>query len=126
VGLAADWGTLLWEAASLPPHRLAALAGALDGAGLAEDGRQLLRQCVSRPAPEVAATLLALDAAGQQHEVRSLADAFVRVRTPEEGAHLAQSDPRRLVPMLLGAARDAGPGKHRDVAHALRVAGVAP
>ncbi|MEN8654708.1 hypothetical protein ABCR94_29985 [Streptomyces sp. 21So2-11] len=124
-GLAADWGTLLWEAASLPPHRVAAMAGALDAAGLAEDGRQLLRQCVARPAPEVAATLLALDAAGQQREVRSLADAFVRVRTPEDCAHLAQSDPHRLVPLLLDAARDAGPGRHRDVAHALRVAGIA-
>ncbi|HET6858452.1 MAG TPA: hypothetical protein VFH94_15350 [Streptomyces sp.] len=124
-GLAADWGSLLWEAASLPPHRVAAVAGALDAAGLAEDGRQVLRQCVTRPAPEVAATLLALDAAGQQHEVRSLADAFVRVRAPEDSAHLAQSDPGRLVPLLLDAARDAGPGRHRDVAHALRAAGVA-
>ncbi|WP_349362072.1 hypothetical protein [Streptomyces sp. H27-C3] len=125
-GLAADWGTLLWEAASLPPHRVAALAGALGAAGLAEDGLQLLRQCVGRPAPEVAATLLALDVAGQRREVRSLADAFVRVRNPEDSAHLAQSDPRRLVPLLLEAARDAGPGRCRDVAHALRVAGVAP
>ncbi|WP_434599053.1 hypothetical protein [Streptomyces sp. A5-4] len=125
-GLAADWGTLLWEAASLPPHRVAALAGALDAAGLAEDGLRLLRQGVARPAVEVAETLLALDAAGQQCEVRSLADAFVRVRTPEDSAHLAQSDPHRLVPLLLGAARDAGPGRYRDVAHALRLAGFAP
>ncbi|MGR8007309.1 hypothetical protein [Streptomyces hypolithicus] len=126
VGLGADWATLLWEAASLPLDQVAAAAGALDAAGLAEDGRQLRRQGVARPAVAVAAALLALDETGRPHEVRALADAFVRVRTPEDAALATLSDPRRLSPLLLEAARQVSRGRYHDVVHALRVAGAAP
>lgn len=126
-GLGADWATLLWEAASLPPDRVAAVAAALAGAGLGEDGRQLLRQSVVRPASEVAAALLALDdTGGREREVAALADAFVGVRTPEEAAQAARTDPRRLSPLLLDAARRVSQGRYRDLVHALRVAGAAP
>ncbi|MGX1880647.1 hypothetical protein [Streptomyces sp. NPDC055287] len=125
-GLGADWATFLWEAASLPTDRVVAVAAALDGAGLAEDGRQLLRQGVARPAPEIASALLALDGSGHAREVRSLVDAFVRVRTPEDAAQVARTDPRRLSPLLLDAARKVSQSRYRDVVHALRVAGAAP
>ncbi|CAM5227624.1 hypothetical protein SALBM217S_09102 [Streptomyces griseoloalbus] len=41
-GLAADWATLLWEAATLPTERLVAAADALTAAGRAEDGERIL------------------------------------------------------------------------------------
>ncbi|MFD5098488.1 hypothetical protein [Streptomyces albidochromogenes] len=126
-GLGADWTTLLWEAASQPLDRLAAVAAELEGAGLGEDGRRLLRQGVARPVSETAAALLALDdAGGHTREVRALADAFVRVRTPEDAALAARTDPRRLAPLLLDAARQVSQRRHRDVVHALRVAGATP
>ncbi|MGW7051558.1 hypothetical protein [Streptomyces sp. NPDC054887] len=126
-GLGADWATLLWEAASLPPGRVAAVAAALEGAGLAEDARNLLRQGVARPAPEVAAALLTLDEeGGRAREVRALAAAFVRVRTPEDAAQVARTDPGRLAPLLLDAARQVSRSLHRDLVHALRVAGATP
>ncbi|MFD9406917.1 hypothetical protein ACFWBN_07805 [Streptomyces sp. NPDC059989] len=124
-GLAADWGTLLWEAASLPPERLAAAAAALGEAGREADSDRLLRQGVSRPTAEIADAALALGAAGRPREADALLDAFVRVRTAEEAADLARRDPRRLTPRLLRAAAALSPNHHRDLAHALRVAGVA-
>ncbi|MEV8310326.1 hypothetical protein AB0P36_23980 [Streptomyces flavidovirens] len=126
-GLGADWATLLWEVASLPPERVAGIAATLAAAGLGEDGGQLLRQGVVRPAPELAAALLALDdAGGHESEVRALVDALVRVRTPEDVAQVARTDPRRLSPLLLDAAREVSQSRYRDVVHALRVAGAAP
>ncbi|WP_028812942.1 hypothetical protein [Streptomyces flavidovirens] len=126
-GLGADWATLLWEVASLPPGRVAGVAATLAAAGLREDGGQLLRQGVVRPAPELAAALLALDdAGGHESEVRALVDALVRVRTPEDVAQVARTDPRRLSPLLLDAARQVSQSRYRDVVHALRVAGAAP
>lgn len=122
-GLAADWATLLWEAASLPPGRLVAVADALAGAGRAEDCRKLLRQGVARPAPEIAESLIALADAGRTREARALLDAFVRVRSAEDVAACAHTDPPRLIPQLLEAAKAASDERHWDLVHALRVAG---
>ncbi|MFF4446310.1 hypothetical protein [Streptomyces sp. NPDC001502] len=124
-GLAADWATLLWEASSLPPERLAAAAAALGAAGREADSDALLRQGAARPAAEVAAAALALDGAGRIREADALLGAFVRVRTAEEAAGLARHDPRWFAPRLLRAARALPGPRHRDLVHALRVAGIA-
>ncbi|MGP3775088.1 hypothetical protein ACTWJ8_30150 [Streptomyces sp. SDT5-1] len=124
-GLGADWATLLWEAASLPPERLVAAVDALTAAGRAADGGQLLRQGTSRPPAEFGDAVDRLDAAGRHREARTLLDAYVRGRTPEEAAHTASGDPDRLVPLVLDAARGVSDERYRDVAHALRVAGIA-
>lgn len=123
-GLAADWGTVLWEAAALPLRQLVRLAGALDAAGRAQDSGQLLRQGVVRPAREMTEALLALDADGQRSEARGLASAFVRSRTPEDSARLAGAAPGLLVPLLLEAARSVSAARHDGLVHALRVAGL--
>ncbi|MFE6905020.1 hypothetical protein [Streptomyces erythrochromogenes] len=123
-GLAADWATLLWEAASLPPDQLAAAAAALGDAGREADRDALLRQGVARPAAEVADAALALGAAGRNREADALLGAFVRVRTAEEAADLARYDPRWLAPRLLRAAGLLPGAHHRDLLHALRVAGI--
>lgn len=123
-GLDADWATLLWELSSLPPDGLAAVAGALDAAGRPDDCGQLLRQGVARPAGEIADAVVALERAGQGAQARALLGAFVRVRTPQDAARIAAGDPRRLVPRLLAAARAVSPARERDIAHALRVAGI--
>ncbi|MEU2673661.1 hypothetical protein ABZ622_33340 [Streptomyces sp. NPDC007164] len=124
-GLDADWATLLWEVSSLPPAQLASAAGALHAAGRSDDCGQLLRQGVARPAGEIAAAVVALERAGQGLQARALLGAFVRVRTPQDAAKVAAGDPHRLVPPLLAAARAVSPARERDVAHALRVAGIA-
>ncbi|MCX5374994.1 hypothetical protein [Streptomyces sp. NBC_00091] len=124
-GLAADWATLLWEAASLPPDRLAAAAAALGEAGREADCDGLLRQGVARPAAEVAEAALALGDAGRDREAQALLGAFVRLRTAEEAAGLARRDPHWFAPRLLRAARALSGTRHRDLAHALRVAGIA-
>ncbi|MFG3587842.1 hypothetical protein [Streptomyces sp. NPDC047990] len=124
-GLDADWATLLWEAASLPADRLVAAFDALVAAGRAADGRQMLRQGVARPAPEIGAAVLGLADEGRRREIRALLDAYVRVRTPEEAARSAESDPARLVPLLLDAARGISERHHWDLVHGLRVAGFA-
>ncbi|MET9639628.1 hypothetical protein ABZY83_25055 [Streptomyces virginiae] len=125
-GLAADWNTLLWEAASLPPVQLAAAAAALGEAGREADCDALLRQGVSRPAAEVADAALALGAAGRTREADALLGAFVRVRTAEEAAALARHDPQWFTPRLLHAAGLLSGARHRDLVHALRVAGIVP
>lgn len=124
-GLAADWATLLWEAAaSLPPERLVAAAAALGEAGREADRDQLLRQGMARPAAEIAEAALALGEAGRTREAEVLLAAFVRVRTAEDAAALARRAPQWFVPRLLRAA-GAHPGsRHRDLVHALRVAGL--
>ncbi|MFF3888657.1 hypothetical protein [Streptomyces sp. NPDC001914] len=124
-GLDADWATLLWEAASLPADRLVAAADALATAGRVADGRQMLRQGVTRPAPEIAAAVLGLTDEGRGREVGALLDAYVRVRTPEEAARSAETDPERLVPLLLRAAQGVSDECGWDLLHALRVAGFA-
>ncbi len=122
-GLGADWATLLWEAASLPPDRLVAVADALASAGLGSDGEQILRQGVVRPADELGRAVLELAAQGRRGDARALLDAYVRVRTAEEAVRSVEPDPQTLVPLLLEAARDASAELHRDLVHALRVAG---
>ncbi|WTR57582.1 hypothetical protein OG737_25605 [Streptomyces sp. NBC_00122] len=124
-GLAADWATLLWEAASLPPERLAAAAAALGEAGREADCDRLLRQGVARPPGEIAEAALALGTAGRTREADALLGAFVRVRTAEEAAALARRDPQWFAPRLLQAAAALSGTRHRDVVHALRVAGIA-
>ncbi|MEU6223824.1 hypothetical protein [Streptomyces sp. NPDC047042] len=122
-GLGADWATLLWEAASLPVDRLVAAADALVAAGRGTDGEQILRQGMARPAREVGEAVLRLTEDGRRREVRALLDAYVRVRTPEEAARSVATDPQRLVPLLLEAARGASEDRYWDLVHALRVAG---
>ncbi|WP_353945634.1 hypothetical protein ABII15_31310 [Streptomyces sp. HUAS MG91] len=122
-GLGADWATLLWEAASLPPARLVDAADALTAAGRDADGRQVLRQGVGRPPEVIGAAVAGLDADGRRREARILLDAYVRTRTPEEAARSALCDPGRLVPLVLDAARAVTDDRHRDVLHALRLAG---
>ncbi|MFE9560851.1 hypothetical protein ACFYM0_07065 [Streptomyces sp. NPDC006487] len=117
-GLAADWATLLWEAASLPPARFAAAAAALGPA----DRDALLRQGAARPAAEIAETALVLGTAGHTQEADALLAAFVRVRTAEESARLARRDPPWFAPRLLRAAEALSGAHHRDLLHALRVA----
>ncbi|MDX3451292.1 hypothetical protein PV396_04905 [Streptomyces sp. ME02-8801-2C] len=122
-GLGADWATLLWEAASLPVDRLVAAADALVAAGRGTDGEQILRQGMARPAQEVGEAVLRLAEDGRKREVRALLDAYVRVRTPEEAARSVATDPQRLVPLLLEAAKGASEDRYWDLLHALRVAG---
>lgn len=122
-GLDADWATLLWEVASQPALRLSAAAGALAAAGRVQDSRQLLRQGVTRPADDIAFAVLALEDEGQEPEARALLTAFIEVHSAEDTAHLADSDPRRLVPQLVVAARTISADHERDLVHALRVAG---
>jgi len=124
-GLGADWATLLWEAASLPPDRMVAAATALAGAGRGADGEQMLRQGVVRPAEEIGEAALGLLVDGRRHEARSLLDAYVRTHTPEEAARSALPAPDRLVPLLLEAAQSLSQQRHRDLLHAVRVAGLA-
>ncbi|MGA5412645.1 hypothetical protein [Streptomyces pseudogriseolus] len=125
-GLAADWATLLWEAAAtLPAERLVAAADALTAGGRAEDGEQILRQGVVRPADEIGHAALALADGTRHRELRALVDACVRTRTPQDAARTAAPDPGRLVPLLLTAARAVSEERHWDVLHALRVAGLA-
>ncbi|MFF4230532.1 hypothetical protein [Streptomyces sp. NPDC001820] len=123
VGLAADWATLLWETASQPALRLAAAAGALAAAGRTEDSRQLLRQGVTRPADDIADAVLTLEDESRAPEARALLAAFVQIHAAEDTAHIADRDPRRLVPWLLDAARAISADHERDLVHALRVAG---
>ncbi|OIJ97573.1 hypothetical protein BIV25_15210 [Streptomyces sp. MUSC 14] len=122
-GLGADWATLLWEAASLPAQRLVGVADALAAAGRDGDGRQLLRQGVARPAEQVGSAVLRLTDDGRQREARALLDACVRGRTAQEAARTVAPEPRRLVPLLLDAARGVSEERHWDLVHALRVAG---
>ncbi|MFD3554493.1 hypothetical protein ACFWWA_20730 [Streptomyces goshikiensis] len=123
-GLGADWATLLWEAASLPPERLAAAAAALGDAGRHADCDALLRQGAARPTADIADAAQALATAGRSREADALLGAFVRVRTAEEAAALARRAPQWFAPRLLRAARAVSASRHRDLAHALRVAGI--
>ncbi|WP_330172804.1 hypothetical protein OG875_03915 [Streptomyces sp. NBC_01498] len=121
--LGADWASVLWEVSSQPPDKFAAAAGALATAGRDADCGTLLRQGVSRSADDIAQVVLALGDAGRVPEVQALLGAFVRARTPEETARIAATDPGRLVPWLLEAARGVSSTHERDLARALRSAG---
>ncbi|GGJ86270.1 hypothetical protein GCM10011583_17370 [Streptomyces camponoticapitis] len=122
--LGADWASVLWEVSSLPPDRLAAAAGALAMAGRDADCGVLLRQGVSRSAEDIAHAVVALGDAGRSQEVQALLGAFVRARTPEDAALIAAVDPPRLVPRLIEAARGVSTTHERDLARALRSAGI--
>lgn len=122
-GLAADVATLLWELAAQPPHRLAAAATALDSAGRGDDCRTLLRQAAARPAAEIAATAGALLDVGHRDAALSLLVALVRARSPETAAGIAHEG-AGLVGPLLDAAGLVSVSKRRDVAAALRRAGL--
>ncbi|MFD3521150.1 hypothetical protein [Streptomyces sp. NPDC058653] len=122
--LGADWASVLWEVSSLPPDRLAAAAGALAMAGRDADCGVLLRQGVSRSAEDIAHAVVALSDAGRAQEVQALLGAFVRARTPEDAALIAVVDPPRLVPRLVEAARGVSTTHERDLARALRSAGI--
>ncbi|NUK10919.1 hypothetical protein HRW18_23615 [Streptomyces lunaelactis] len=98
-------------------------AGPPPAAGRTEDSGQLLRQGVARPAEDIAAAVLALEDEGRDPEAQALLAAFVQVHTPEDSARIAERDPRRLIPQLLGAARAVSAAHERDLVHALRVAG---
>ncbi|MDG5802169.1 hypothetical protein P9869_05755 [Streptomyces ossamyceticus] len=124
-GLGADWATLLWEAASLPVDRLVAVVDALNAVGRGTDGEQMLRQGVARPAEEIGEAVLGLIEEGRERQARALLDAYVRVRTPEEAARVAEAHPQLLTRMVGEVARAVSEDRHRDVAHALRVAGLA-
>ena len=123
-GLDADWSTLLWEAASLPTDRLVALADTLMASGFAADGGRLLRQGAARPPSDVGSAVLTLLDEGRRREAHELLDACVSSRTAEDAVRCAQSDPRRLVPLLTQAAEAVSDTCHRDLRHALRVAGL--
>lgn len=115
--------TLLWELAAQPPHRLAAAATALDSAGRGDDCRTLLRQAAARPAAEIAATAGALLDVGHRDAALSLLVALVRARSPETAAGIAHEG-AGLVGPLLDAAGLVSVSKRRDVAAALRRAGL--
>ncbi|MGV9322145.1 hypothetical protein [Streptomyces sp. NPDC003660] len=125
-GLDADWATLRWEAAALPPGQLVAAAAALESAGHAREGDRLLREGAARPPEETGAAVARLDAEGRHGAARALLDACVRARTPEDAARTAAEDPDRLAPLLLETARRVSEEHHRDLAHALRAAGITP
>ncbi|MFF8960101.1 hypothetical protein [Streptomyces sp. NPDC014894] len=122
-GLDADWTTLLWEAASQPLPRVTAIAGALAAEGREEDGERLLRQGVSRPADEIAAAALDLAGQGRAPEAHALLTACVQLHSAADAARIASGDPRRLVPLLLTAARAQSRSHEHRLVHALRVAG---
>ncbi|MEU9114391.1 hypothetical protein AB0D04_22025 [Streptomyces sp. NPDC048483] len=121
-GLSSDVPTLLWEAACLPPAGLAAAADALAAAGRTSDGAQMLRQGVARPVEEVAQAALALLDRDRTGQALELLAALVRARTSEEAAMAAAVAPDTLEPLLLTAAGNVSPHRHRDIAHALRIA----
>ncbi|WP_431965122.1 hypothetical protein [Actinacidiphila sp. bgisy160] len=122
-GLAADVATLLWELAAQTPQRLAVAATALDSAGRGDDCRALLHQAAARPSAEVAATAGALLDAGRRDAALSLLVALVRARSPETAAGIAH-DRAGLVGPILEAAGLVSVSKRRDVAAALRRAGL--
>ena len=122
-GLAADVGTLLWEVAAQNPPRLAAAAAALAEAGRQDDCRTLLNQAAARPAADVALTAASLVDTGHRSEAVTLLIAVVRARTPEDAAEIVY-ERRELAGPLLDAAGLHSGSRRRDIAAALRRAGL--
>lgn len=122
----ADWTTLRWEAAALPPEQLVAAATALTAAGRSGDADRLQREGAARPPEETGAAVARLDKEGSTRDARALLDACLRTRTPEDAARLATPDPDRLIPLLFEAAARVSDDHHRALLHALRAAGIAP
>ncbi|MDJ0371673.1 hypothetical protein QMK19_18805 [Streptomyces sp. H10-C2] len=122
-GLAADVATLLWEFAALQPDRLAAAAAALAQDGRTGDCRTLLHQAAARPAAEVAVVAAALYDENRHDEAETLLVAVVRTRPPEDAAGIARERPGLAAPLLAAAALISKP-RRRDIAAALRRAGL--
>ncbi|MGA5704356.1 hypothetical protein [Peterkaempfera bronchialis] len=127
-GQAADAATLLWESASAPADEVAALVGALADAGRDADLRSLLGQTASRAAPEVADLVRALADAGRESANEVLLRTLVRGRQPGDLARLgsvlmAEGRPE-VYGRLLAAAEETAPERRRDIASALRLAGL--
>ncbi|MEW2316057.1 hypothetical protein [Streptomyces bauhiniae] len=122
----ADWTTLRWEAAALPPEQLLTAAQALTAAGHPEEAHRLLREGAARPPEETGAAVARLQEEGRTRDARTLLDASLRTRAPEDAARLATPDPDRLTPLLLEAARHVSDDHHRALLHALRAAGITP
>ena len=123
-GMAADWATLLWEAAALPLDLVLAAADALSAAGRSADGEQLLRLGMGRSAVDVGTAVVDLTSRAQHREARAVLDIYLRTRATSESARVALADPVRLVPLLLEAALGIAAGLHEDLVLALRVAGL--
>ncbi|MER8029503.1 hypothetical protein ABTZ78_11130 [Streptomyces bauhiniae] len=122
----ADWTTLRWEAAALPPEQLVTRATALTAAGHSEEAHRLLREGAARPPEETGAAVARLHEEGRTRDARTLLDACLRTRTPEDAARIATPDPDRLTPLLLEAAAHLSEDRHRALLHALRAAGITP
>ncbi|MGW5336747.1 hypothetical protein [Streptomyces bauhiniae] len=122
----ADWTTLRWEAAALPPEQLLGVTTALTAAGRPEEAHRLLREGAARPPEETGAAVARLQAEGRTRDARTLLDASLRTRTAEDAARLATPDPDRLTPLLLEAARHVSEDHHRALLHALRATGITP
>ncbi|MYV38329.1 hypothetical protein GT030_05465, partial [Streptomyces sp. SID1328] len=122
----ADWTTLRWEAAALPPDQLVTAAEVLTAAGHPGEAHRLLREGAARPPEETGAAVARLQEEGRTRDARTLLDASLRTRTPEDAARLAAPDPDRLTPLLLEAARHVSEDHHRALLHALRAAGITP
>jgi hypothetical protein len=123
-GMVADWATLLWEAAALPPDLVLAAADALSATGRSADGEQLLRLGMGRPAADVGTAVADLIAKARHREARAVLDTYLRTRATSESARVALADPVRLVPLLLEVALGISAGFHEDLVLSLRVAGV--
>ncbi|WP_030809671.1 hypothetical protein [Streptomyces sp. NRRL F-2799] len=122
----ADWTTLCWEAAALPPGQLLTAANALTAAGHPDEAHRLLREGAAHPPEETGAAVARLQEEGRVRDAHTLLDASLRTRIPEDAARLAAPDPVRLTPLLLEAARHVSEDHHRAVLHALRAAGITP
>ncbi|MFF9359869.1 hypothetical protein [Streptomyces griseoluteus] len=122
----ADWATLRWEAAALPPDQAVVAAQVLTAAGHSEEAHRLLREGAARPPEETGAAVARLHEEGRARDAHTLLDVSLRTRTPEDAARLAAPDPDRLTPLLLEAARQVSEDHHRALLHALRTAGITP
>lgn len=122
-GRHADVATLLWEIAAQPPESLVAAAVALVRSGRADDCRTLLHQAAARPAAEIALTAGALCDADARPQAVTLLAALARTRTPEDAAGIVY-ERHDLVGPLLDAASQTSMSRRRDVAAALRRAGL--
>ncbi|MHA6758162.1 hypothetical protein [Streptacidiphilus sp. PAMC 29251] len=122
-GMAADWATLLWEAAALPLDLVLAAADALSATGRSADGDQLLRLAMGRSAVDVGAAVADLVAEARHREARAVLDIYLRTRASSECARVALADPVRLVPLLLEVAQGISADLHENLVLSLRVAG---
>ncbi|MFC1408182.1 hypothetical protein ACEZCY_02680 [Streptacidiphilus sp. N1-12] len=123
-GMAADWATLLWEAAALPLDLVLAAADALSASGRTADGEQLLRLGMGRSAVDVGSAVAELVAEARYEEARAVLDIYLRTRATSESARVALADPAHLVPLVLDVALSISSGFHEDLVLSLRVAGM--